>query len=151
MPIRSFPPVYNNSVHSVRLLPKSNRPKMKCTGQGACTTQRLPQEKFRETAAAPAKSLQSCPTLCDPTDGSPSGSPVPGILQARTLEWFAISFFSACMCNSKLDSAGGLEEWRATVPSKGLHDLSPKCKIGDPSELQVVWYQGLCIWSKDET
>ena len=151
MPIWSFPPVYNNSIHSVRLLPKSNRPKMKCTGQGACTTQRLPQEKFRETAAAPAKSLQSCPTLCDPIDGSPSGSPVPGILQARTLEWFAISFFSACMCNSKLDSAGGLEEWRATVPSKGLHDLSPKCKIGDHSELQVVWYQGLCIWSKDET
>ena len=39
---------------------------------------------------AAAKSLQSCLTLCDPTDGSPPGSPVPGILQARTLEWFAI-------------------------------------------------------------
>ena len=45
----------------------------------------------REAAAA-AKSLQSCPTLCDPIDGSPPGSPVPGILQARTLEWVAISF-----------------------------------------------------------
>ena len=43
-------------------------------------------------AAAAAKSLQSCPTLCDPIDGSPPGSPVPGILQARTLEWVAISF-----------------------------------------------------------
>ena len=43
-------------------------------------------------AAAAAKSLQSCPTLCDPIDGSPSGSPVSGILQARTLEWVAISF-----------------------------------------------------------
>ena len=42
-------------------------------------------------AAAAAKSLQSCPTLCDPIDGSPQGSPVPGILQARTLEWDAIS------------------------------------------------------------
>ena len=42
-------------------------------------------------AAAAAKSLQSCPTLCDPRDGSPPGSPVPGILQARTLEWVAIS------------------------------------------------------------
>ena len=41
-------------------------------------------------AAAAAKSLQSCPTLCDPIDGSPSGSPIPGILQARTLEWVAI-------------------------------------------------------------
>ena len=48
-----------------------------------------------KAAAATAKSLQSCPTLCDPTDGSPPGSPVPGILQARTLEWVAISFSSA--------------------------------------------------------
>ena len=46
-------------------------------------------------AAAAAKSLQSCPTLCDPIDGSPPGSPVPGILQARTLEWVALSFFNA--------------------------------------------------------
>ena len=43
-------------------------------------------------AAAAAKSLQSCPTLCNPIDGSPPGSPIPGILQARTLEWVAISF-----------------------------------------------------------
>ena len=42
--------------------------------------------------AAAAESLQLCPTLCDPIDGSPSGSPVPGILQARTLEWVAVSF-----------------------------------------------------------
>ena len=47
-------------------------------------------------AAAATKSLQSCPTLCDPIDGSPPGSPVPGILQARTLEWVAISFSKAC-------------------------------------------------------
>ena len=46
-------------------------------------------------AAAAAKSLQSCPTLCDPIDGSPPGSPVPGILQARTLEWVVISFSNA--------------------------------------------------------
>ena len=46
-------------------------------------------------AAAAAKSLQLCPTLCDPIDGSPPGSPVPGILQARTLEWVAISFSNA--------------------------------------------------------
>ena len=46
-------------------------------------------------AAAAAKSLQSCPTLCDPTDSSPPGSLVPGILQARTLEWVAISFSKA--------------------------------------------------------
>ena len=46
-------------------------------------------------AAAAAKLLQSCPTLCDPIDGSPPGSPIPGILQARTLEWVAISFSNA--------------------------------------------------------
>ena len=45
--------------------------------------------------SAAAKSLQLCPTLCDPIDGSPPGSPVPGILQARTLEWVAISFSNA--------------------------------------------------------
>ena len=53
-------------------------------------------------AAAAAKSLQSCPTLCDPTDGSPPGSPVPGILQARTLEWVAISFSNACKWKVKV-------------------------------------------------
>ena len=46
-------------------------------------------------AATAAKSLQSCPTLCDPIDGSPPGSPVPGILQARTLQWVAIAFSNA--------------------------------------------------------
>ena len=45
--------------------------------------------------AAAAKSLQSCPTLCDPIDGSPTGSPVPGILQARILEWVAVAFSNA--------------------------------------------------------
>ena len=50
---------------------------------------------FWGTAAAAAKSRQSCPTLCDPTDGSPPGSLVPGILQAKTLEWVAISFSNA--------------------------------------------------------
>ena len=47
---------------------------------------------LKQVSAAAAKSLQSCPTLCDPIDGSPPGSPVPGILHARTLEWVAISF-----------------------------------------------------------
>ena len=58
-----------------------------------CLKQKSMFSKF--PAAAAAKSLQSCPTLCDPIDGSPSGSPVPGILQARTLEWVTISFSNA--------------------------------------------------------
>ena len=56
------------------------------------------------TAAAAAKSLQSCPTLWDPIDGSPRASPVPGILQARTLEWFAISFSNAWKWKVKVKS-----------------------------------------------
>ena len=48
-----------------------------------------------DPAAAAARSLQSCRILCDPIDGSPRGSPIPGILQARTLEWVAISFSNA--------------------------------------------------------
>ena len=52
------------------------------------------ESRYAATAAA-AKSLQSCPTLCDPRDGSTPGSPVPGILQARILEWVAISFSNA--------------------------------------------------------
>ena len=55
-------------------------------------------------AAAAAKSLQSCPTLCDPIDGSPPGSAVPGILQARTLEWVAISFSNARKWKVKVKS-----------------------------------------------
>ena len=55
-------------------------------------------------AAAAAKSLHSCPTLCDPVDGSPLGSPIPGILQARTVEWVAISFSNAWKWKVKVKS-----------------------------------------------
>ena len=55
-------------------------------------------------AAAAAKLLQSCPTLCDPIDGSPPGSAIPGILQARTLEWAAISFSTAWKRKVKVKS-----------------------------------------------
>ena len=58
-------------------------------------TQLKYQASYFSSSAATAKSLQSCPTRCDPIDGSPPGSPVPGILQARTLEWVAISFSNA--------------------------------------------------------
>ena len=62
------------------------------------------QLRTRSAAAAAAKPLQSCPTLCEPIDGSPSGSTVPGILQARTLEWVAISFSSAQKGKAKVKS-----------------------------------------------
>ena len=62
------------------------------------------KKSYDKPAAAAAKSLQSCPTLCDPIDGSPPGSPVPGILQARTLEWIAISFSNAWKWKVKVKS-----------------------------------------------
>ena len=60
-----------------------------------CLEQGVHREKEAEGGTAAAKLLQSCPTLCDPIDGSPPGSPAPRILQARTLEWVAISFSDA--------------------------------------------------------
>ena len=65
-------------------------------------------------AAAAAESLQSCPTLCDPIDGSPPGSPVPGILQARTLEWVAISFSNAWKWKVKEKSLSHV--WLLEIP-----------------------------------
>ena len=60
-------------------------------------------------AAAAAKSLQLCPTLCDPIDGIPPGSPIPGILQARTLEWVAISFSNAWKWKMKVKSLSSVQ------------------------------------------
>ena len=61
----------------------------------SCTSSLSIHLEWTLAAVATAKSLQSCPTLCDPIDGSPPGSPISGILQARTLEWIAISFSNA--------------------------------------------------------
>ena len=73
----------------------------------------------KEELAAAAKSLQSCPTLCNPIDGSPPGSPIPGILQARTLEWVAISFSNT---------------WKWKVKVKSLSHVHPK-------------YSSRCVWT----
>ena len=104
-------------------------------------------------AAAAAKSLQSCQTLCDPIDGSPPGSPVPGILQARTLEWVAISFSNAWKRKVKVKSLSRVrlfatpwtaahqaplsmgfsrQEYWSGVPSPSpfLKGLIPKIKFG---------------------
>ena len=65
-------------------------------------------------AAAAAKSLQSCPSLCDPRDGSPPGFPIPGVLQARTLEWVAISFSNAWKWEVKVKSLS--HSWLLATP-----------------------------------
>ena len=75
-------------------------------------------------AAAAAKSLQSCPTLCDPIDGSPPGSSVPRILQARILEWVAISFSNACMHAKSLQSCPTLcDPMDSSPPGSSIHRI----------------------------
>ena len=73
--------------------------------------------------AAAAKSLQSCPTLCDPIDGSPPGSSVPGILQARTLEWVAISFSNAWKWKMKVKSLSRVQ--LLVTPWTAAHQAPP--------------------------
>ena len=73
--------------------------------------------------AAAAKSLQSCPTLCNPTDGSPSGSPTPGILQARTLEWVAISFSNAWKWKVKVKLLSRV--WLLVTPWTAAYQAPP--------------------------
>ena len=74
-------------------------------------------------AAAAAKSLQSCLTLCDPIDGSPPGSPVPGILQAQTLEWVAISFSSVWKWKVKVKSLSRV--WLLATPWTSAYQAPP--------------------------
>ena len=90
--------------------------------------------------AAAAKSLQSCPTLCDPVDGSPPGSPVPGILRARTPEWAAISFSSARKWEVKVKSLSRVQllatPWTAAhqaPPSMGLSRQEHWSGVPSPS------------------
>ena len=79
----------------------------------------LTPQKYKGSCYAAAKSLQSCPTLCDPIDGSPPGSPVPGILQARTLEWVAISFANAWKWKVKVKSLSRV--WLLATPWTAAH------------------------------
>ena len=88
---------------------------------------REPKMSPTTTTTTTTKSLQSCPTLCDPIDGSPPGSPIPGILQAKTLEWVAISFSSAWKWKVKVKSLSRVQPsatpWSAAFqapPSMGF-------------------------------
>ena len=90
-----------------------------------CATWEAPSP--HATATAAAKSLQSCPTLCDPIDVSPPGSPAPGILQARTLEWVAISFSNAWKWKSESEVAQSCPTLRDPMdfspPSSSVHGI----------------------------
>ena len=119
------------------------------------------------TAAAAAKLLQSCPTLCDPVDGSPPGSPDPGILQARTLEWVAISFSNAWKWKVKVKSLSRVQlfmtPWTAAhqaPPSMGFSRQEYWSGVPSPSPLQatisfsvdlglaVYFHEDIWFWTK---
>ena len=111
-----------------------------------------------------AKSLQSCPTLCDPIDCNPPGSPIPGILQARTLEWVAISFSNAWKWNMKVNSLNCVQllttPWTTAYqapPSMGFSRQeywsgvplpSPSLRLAPPNKLNLLrWEQTEIIYS----
>ena len=96
-------------------------------------------------AAAAAKSLHLCPTLCDPIDSSPPGSPVPGILQARTLEWVAISFSNAWKWKVKVKTLSRIRllatPWTAAhqaLPSMGFSRQEYRSGLPLPSPRQMA-------------
>ena len=102
------------------------------------------------TAAATAKLLQSCPALCDPIDGNPPGFPVPGILQARTLEWAAISFSNASKWKVKVKSLSRIwllaTPWIAAYqapPSMGFSKQEYSSGVPLPSPLTAL---GIQLW-----
>ena len=87
--------------------------------------QRSPHKAFSDCCLAAAKSLQSCPTLCDLIDGGPPGSPVPGILQARTLEWVAISFPNAWKWKVKVKVKLLSRLWLLATPWTAAYQAPP--------------------------
>ena len=103
------------------------------------------KSSYKDGTAAAAKSLQSCPTLCDPIDSSPPGSPVPGILQARTLEWVAISFSNAWKWKVKVKSLS-----RVWLFSNPMNCSLPGSSIIGIFQARVLEW-GAIAFSKDGT
>ena len=102
---------------------------------------------FIFAAAADAKSLQSCPTLCDPIDGSPTVSPIPGILQARTLEWLAISFSNAWKWKVKVKSLSRVRLFKTpgtaayqAPPSMGFSRQEYWSGVPSPSPPTIIYF-----------
>ena len=98
-------------------------------------------------AAAAVKSLQSCPTLCDSIDGSPSGSPIPGILQARTLEWVAISFSNAWKWKFKVKSLSRV--WLLVTPWTAAYQAPPSMGFSRQEYWSGVPLPSLILKSRD--
>ena len=127
MVIQLLPPVLSRTPTfsaAGTLYPLSNASSISSLPQPLSNTNRtIRLYEFDYSAAAAAKSLQSCPTLCDPIDSSPSGSAIPGILQARTLEWAAISFTNAWKWKVKVKSLS--RAWLLVTPWIAAYQAPP--------------------------
>ena len=120
--------IYVNNISSLKPIQGQEWECIHRTGVSASltATRRLGTLLFSElhtSTAAAAKLLQSCPTLCNPVDGSPPGYPAPGILQARTLEWVAISFSSTWKWKVKVKSLSRV--WLLATPWTIAHQAPP--------------------------
>ena len=109
-------------------------------------------------AATAAKSLHSCPTLCDPRDSSPPGSPVPGVLQARTLEWVAIAFSSAGKWKVKVKLLSHV--WLLVTPWAAAHQAPPSMEfsrqeywswVPSPSPKEMAPHSSTLAWKIPRT
>ena len=161
-----FKKLYNRNTESHETLQESlevtcilnARTKIHLKTSGAahlfCSNSRYYKGMSAATAAAAAKSLQSCPTLCDPTDGCPPGSPIAGFLQARTLEWVAISFSKAWKWKVKVKSLSRVQllatPWTAAYqapPSMGFSRQKYWSGVPLPREGKSVPCGSCTLWS----
>ena len=122
--------------HRLRIPRDWSKPPESKRRQGKILPYRLQRQ---HAAAAAAKSLQSCLSLCDPIDGSPPGSAVPGILQERTLEWVAISFSNAWKWKVKGKSVSRV--WLFTTPWTAAYHAPPFMGF-----CYSIWFWRLCPW-----
>ena len=109
---------------------------------------------FKIAAAAVVLSLQLCPTLCDPIDGSPWGSPIPGVLQARTLEWVAISFSYTWKWKWSCSVVSDFQRPHGLQPTRLLRPWDFQARVlewGDYSRLGLLISKGLALYEKQIT
>ena len=136
------------------------KPQWNIPSTGIATSQKTEKTKYWQSrrtsavaavAASAAESLQSCPTLCNPTDGSPPGSPVPRILQGRTLEWVAISFSNAWKWKVKVKLLSRV--WLLATPWTAAHQAPPSMGFSRqeywsgvplPSPVTIIVFQKRC-------
>ena len=138
---REVPP----SCKTVLMLFLSLAPSQVSTQRGWLGAQTSARTKGQKETHAAAKSLKSCPTLCDPIDGSPPGSPIPGILQARTLEWVVISFSNTWKWKVKVKSLSRIQ--LLATPRTAAYQAPPSigfsrqvCWSGVPLPLFLISY-----------